>query len=204
MERLTVVAIILAAGQSKRMGSVNKLLMEIDGVPMVERVVAAVRTAGVNEIIVVTGFESDLIEQCLSGYDIEFIRNEDYEAGMGSSLAVGAKALAKEHFDCILVGLGDLPFLNPDAIGEVLEAFEQANGDRIVVPRFQGKRGHPVAFPICYRRDLAELKGDAGARALIEREGSRVLELDLADKGIIRDLDTKKSLDGLDLNGPSD
>ena len=96
MDSRTVVAIILAAGQSRRMGPVNKLLMVVEGVPMVERVMLAIQAAGVEKIIVVTGFESDRIEERLSGYDIEFARNEKFEAGMGSSLAVGAAALAEK------------------------------------------------------------------------------------------------------------
>ena len=187
---LRIAAIVLAAGQSKRMGLVNKLLMDIEGIPMVERVVSVIQAVGVEKTLVVTGYERDRIEQCLNGYDIEFVWNADYEAGMGTSLAAGAKALAQQRIDGILVCLGDLPYLEVDTMRKAMDCFYEAKSDKIVVPVFQGKRGHPVIFPVRYRPDLEGLKGDAGARALIEQEAGNLLELDLSDQGTIRDLDT--------------
>ncbi len=189
-ETLEIAAIVLAAGQSKRMGLANKLLMEIGGIPMARRVVSAIQASGVGKVVVVTGFESDRVEQCLIGYDIEIVWNENYEEGMGSSLAMGARALANKRFDGILVCLGDLPYLKADVINDVTRAFGEACGDNIVIPCFGGKRGHPVVFPFRYREDLEMSSGDAGARALIEREFESVVELDVADNGSIRDLDT--------------
>ena len=188
--QLKIAAIVLAAGQSRRMGPVNKLLMEIEGVPMVERVLLAIQAAGVEKTIVVTGFESDRIEERLSGYDVEFVWNENFEAGMGSSLAVGAAALAENRFDGILVCLGDLPYLKNDSIGKVIDAFKKAKGEKIVAPCFEGKRGHPVIFPSHYKKPLEGLQGDAGARALIQQEAQNLLELDLSEEGTIRDMDT--------------
>ena len=188
--QLKIAAIVLAAGQSRRMGPVNKLLMEIEGVPMVERVLLAIQAAGVEKTIVVTGFESDRIEERLSGYDVEFVWNENFEAGMGSSLAVGAAALAEDRFDGILVCLGDLPYLKKDSIGKVIDTFKKAKGEKIVAPCFEGKRGHPVIFPSHYKKPLEGLQGDAGARALIQQEAQNLLELDLSEEGTIRDMDT--------------
>jgi|TARA_B110000037_G_scaffold204689_1_gene248876 molybdenum cofactor cytidylyltransferase len=188
--QLKIAAIVLAAGQSRRMGPVNKLLMEIEGVPMVERVLLAIQAAGVEKTIVVTGFESDRIEERLSGYDVEFVWNENFEAGMGSSLAGGAAALAENRFDGILVCLGDLPYLKKDSIGKVIDAFKKAKGEKIVAPCFEGKRGHPVIFPSHYKKPLEGLQGDAGARALIQQEAQNLLELDLSEEGTIRDMDT--------------
>ena len=188
--QLKIAAIVLAAGQSRRMGPVNKLLMEIEGVPMVERVLLAIQAAGVEKTIVVAGFESDRIEERLSGYDVEFVWNENFEAGMGSSLAVGAAALAENRFDGILVCLGDLPYLKKDSIGKVIDAFKKAKGEKIVAPCFEGKRGHPVIFPSHYKKPLEGLQGDAGARALIQQEAQNLLELDLSEEGTIRDMDT--------------
>ena len=188
--QLKIAAIVLAAGQSRRMGPVNKLLMEIEGVPMVDRVLLAIQAAGVEKTIVETGFESDRIEERLSGYDVEFVWNENFEAGMGSSLAVGAAALAENRFDGILVCLGDLPYLKKDSIGKVIDAFKKAKGEKIVAPCFEGKRGHPVIFPSHYKKPLEGLQGDAGARALIQQEAQNLLELDLSEEGTIRDIDT--------------
>jgi|TARA_B110000467_G_scaffold156276_1_gene169582 molybdenum cofactor cytidylyltransferase len=188
--QLKIAAIVLAAGQSRRMGPVNKLLMEIEGVPMVERVLLAIQAAGVEKTIVVTGFESDRIEERLSGYDVEFVWNENFEAGMGSSLAGGAAALAENRFHGILVCLGDLPYLKKDSIGKVIDAFKKAKGEKIVAPCFEGKRGHPVIFPSHYKKPLEGLQGDAGARALIQQEAQNLLELDLSEEGTIRDMDT--------------
>ncbi len=187
---LRIAAIVLAAGQSKRMGAVNKLLMEVEGVPMIRRVVDAVRGGGVSEIFVVTGFERERIESCLQGSDVEFVFNENFEEGMGASLAAGAKAIGRDCVDGILVCLGDLPSLRAETVAWVVREFREAGGDRIVVPIYKNRRGHPIVFLVRYLSSLECLSGDVGAKELIRRERDCVLEVEVVDEGIIRDLDT--------------
>ena len=193
MDSLSVVAIILAAGQSRRMGPVNKLLMEIEGVPMVERVLLAIREGGVDDIYVVTGFERERIESCLGDESLNFVFNESYEEGMGSSLAKGAQAIESEAAAGILVCLGDLPYLGGGTVRELLDEFKKRGGERIVLPSYMGQSGHPIIFPIAYRESLGSLNGDVGAKALIRRERKNVVELEVGDESVIRDLDTNNA-----------
>ena len=106
-----IAAIVLAAGQSKRMGAANKVLLEIGGVPMIRKVIDSIESSGVSETLVVTGHERERVERSLSGCAVRFVFNNKYEDGMGTSLATGAKALSSESLAGILVCLGDLPRL---------------------------------------------------------------------------------------------
>lgn len=187
-----IAAIVLAAGESKRMGKVNKLLVEIDGVPIIKRVIDAIRGGGVNRIYVVTGFENKRVESCLSDERLTYIYNENFNQGMGTSLAVGVREIVVDDFDGILVCLSDLPRLNSEIVELLVREFYENGENKIVVPTFRGRRGHPVIFPKRYHKSLERLKGDEGARRLIQRES--VLEFESGDDSIIRDLDTLKDI----------
>lgn len=189
--QLKIAAIVLAAGQSKRMGPVNKLLMEIDGTPMVQRVVTAVREGGVDDICVVTGFERERIESCLRDQGLKFVFNGSYALGMGSSLAKGAQAIDDEGAAGILVCLGDLPHLGGDTVRELVDEFKKRGGECVLMPSYMGQRGHPIIFPVSYRESLGGSSGDIGAKALIRKEEKFIVELEVDDEGVIRDLDTR-------------
>lgn len=184
---MKLAAVILAAGQSKRFGKGNKLLYEIDGTSLVHRVLQAFEEVGLVETLVVLGHEARAISEALVDKNVKTVTNPEFEEGMGSSLAVGTRALEGLNLDGVLVCVGDLPDLKSTHVAMVIERFEEAFAEAIVVPRFQGTRGHPVCFPARCLPELAQLSGDQGARKLIAKE--KVVFLEMPDVACIRDMD---------------
>ncbi len=189
-------AIILAAGPSLRFGERNKLLVEVDGLPILERVVGAVTGGGADETVVVTGADHESIASLLYGYDVKLVQNESWPEGMGTSLVKGVRALESENCKGILLCLGDLPFLSTQMVRRVIEVFRQHGCKRILLPKVKGRRGHPVIFPASYQPELLQLMGDAGARSIINSTGKYLTEVEVDSFEIIRDIDTQSDLPG--------
>lgn len=183
-------AVVLAAGQSKRFGLENKLLHEVDGVPLLRRVLRCFEEVGLKEVWVVLGYESEEVSRVLIGTAAKTVVNSRFEEGMGTSLACGVGALGTEDIEGFLLCLGDLPHLTGRHVEKVVEAFCSEGGHKIIVPVFEDTRGHPVCLPARYRTDLARLSGDEGAKRLIERNSSVVRFLPMPDSGCIQDLDS--------------
>lgn len=193
MTHFRLATIILAAGQSKRMGSINKLLAPIDGRSMIERVVGVAVEANATDIYVVTGYESERIKSCLDGYVVNFAHNESYRLGMGTSIAEGVRALANQDYDGAMLLLGDLPYLKAETVRQVAETFAKYEGGKIVIPEYGGQPGHPVAFPETFFSELERLSGDQGAKGLRGKYRSSVVRIAVDDPGATRDLDTPSS-----------
>lgn len=181
--------VLLAAGESKRFGKENKLLYQIDGDSLLRRSLDAMLSVAPDDFVVVVGHQAEEIESLVRDRPVRCIRNARYREGMGTSLACGAAALNAQALDGVLVCLGDLPSLEARHAAAIVSRFVEIEADKIVVPRFRGKRGHPVCFPIRMVAELGKLSGDSGARDLILRNPRFVEFLEMPDDGCIRDLD---------------
>lgn len=186
---MRIVGILLAAGQGSRFGS-DKLLHPLaDGMPMA---LAALRNlqSACDATIAVLRPEQEALAGLLveAGAVIEFCT--DAKSGMGHSLAAGVRR-AKDA-DGWVIALGDMPFIQPRTIESVAQALRQ--GHSIVAPAYRGKRGHPVGFAAQWSGELGTLRGDRGARPLIDahRELLHVLAVD--DPGVCRDIDALADL----------
>ncbi len=184
-------AILLAAGFARRFGSQKLLARLPDGRCVVEAVTQNLFDAmGRSNVIAVVGEDAALIkvlEQCGS----EVTVNAEAESGMGSSIAAGIRA----SMDAAgwLIALGDMPQVSPQTISRVCETLESGAG--IVIPTFNGARGHPVAFAKDYRDELLALRGDQGARGVVAAaDPRRVVYLPVADSGVLADIDTPEDL----------
>lgn len=186
-------AIVLAAGQSRRMGSVNKLLAEIDGKPMLAHVVDAALASDASPVIIVTGHEPDRVKEALSGRDITFVHNPDYADGLSTSLRHGLSMLDRT-VDGAVVCLGDMPGITADHINQLIGAFNPDDGHVICVPTFKGKRGNPVLWHRRFFGPMSEVSGDVGARHLIGDNEDLLLEIPMDDNAILADLDTPEAL----------
>ena len=191
-----VAAVVLAAGRSRRMGEANKLLADIDGAPMVVRVVDALQAAAVAPIIVVTGHDAARVRAALAGRPVSFAHNPDHDQGMGTSLRAGVGALPG-HVDAALMCLGDMPRVGPAHIARLVAAFDPGRARAICVPVHQGKRGNPVLFDARFFADMDRLRGDVGARALLEAHGDMVHAVPMDDSGVLLDVDTAEALAAL-------
>ena len=190
-ERGQVAAVVLAAGRASRMGS-NKLVAVLDGEPVVRHTVRSVLASRAKPVLVVTGHEPEQVRAALDGLDVQFVHNPDYADGMSTSLRAGLSAAGQ--VDAALVCLGDMPRLQPGHFDTLIDAYFAGNPGDIVVPTFDRKRGNPVLWPRKFFADIAELAGDVGARALIDRYADQVRLVAINDSAILVDVDTPAAL----------
>lgn len=189
-------AIVLAAGESKRMPGANKLLCPVAGEPMVTRVVDAVLRAAVSDVVVVTGHEASALRAVLDGRSVSFAHNPDYREGMSSSLRAGITAL-QGRVDAALVCLGDMPWVGPETIRALVGAFDP-NDPRICVPIHNRKRGNPVLWPARFFEAMAQVTGDRGARRLLDEFAEEVFHVPVSDESVNLDIDTPDALEALE------
>jgi molybdenum cofactor cytidylyltransferase len=182
-------AIVLAAGQSRRMGLVNKLLEVIDGVPLIRRTVEAVQASKVGNIVVVTGHESEAVKTALSGLNVVFINNTNFEQGLSTSLDAGLAALSSADSG-VVVCLGDMPQIKPSHINALIDQFDPKQGRAIGVPVHLGKRGNPILWARRFFEAMTDISGDVGARHLIGMNADLVYEVEFEDTAVLTDLDT--------------
>jgi molybdenum cofactor cytidylyltransferase len=192
-----VSALVLAGGQSRRMGPLNKLLAPVDGVPMVLTTVRRILASGVDEVIVVTGYEADRVEAVLATESVRFAHNPHYDEGLSTSMSAGLATLDSE-VDAALICLGDMPRVTPRHVQRLLAAFDPVEGRTICVPTFNGKRGNPVLWDRRYFQDMREVRGDVGARHLIGEHGDAVCEVAMDDGGVLLDVDSPQALAALE------
>jgi molybdenum cofactor cytidylyltransferase len=188
-----VAALVLAAGQSRRMGRHNKLLALLDGKQMVTHVVDAALASKAAFVIVVTGHERDKVERAIGKRKVAWVHNPDYEEGLSTSLKAGLAALP-EDAEGVLVLLGDMPLIRADQLNRLINAFNPTEGRGIVVPTVRGKRGNPVLFATAMVSEMREIGGDVGARHLLGGHADEVFEIELDDEAALLDVDTPDAL----------
>jgi molybdenum cofactor cytidylyltransferase len=182
-----IAAVVLAAGSSRRMGR-PKLTLELGGKSLIERTVERAESAGLGEIVVVTGPETPSIKQALAGARARLVYNPDHLTGMAGSLRIGLQAVSPET-EAVVVLLGDQPFQDHTVIERLVETY-RSTGKPIVVPRYAGRRGNPVLFERTLFAELTLQEGDQGGRAVIEADPGRVATVDFETALPQRDLDT--------------
>lgn len=184
-------AVILAAGSSSRLGF-NKLCVKIDGQAVIRKTVELFM-AFADRIVVVTGHERERIEHELNGLPVLFAHNVNHSQGMSSSVKTALPHVTDT--DGILFHLGDKPFLTKLTIERTLEVFRE--GGAIVLPVFNGVRGHPVLVRSrLFLDEMATVEGDMGLRKLVERHADEVRTVE-GDEGAVFDIDSQEDIDKL-------
>ena len=191
--RARIAALILAAGQSRRMGAENKLLLEIDGKPMVRHVAERVLASAARPVTIVLGHQPDAVKAALDGLDVRFVENPDYADGLSSSLKTGLAAVP-ESADGAIVCLSDMPGVSPELIDRLIAGFNPVEGRAILAPTRGGRRGNPVLWARRFFDELMGLSGDTGAKHLIGTYGEFLTEIEAPDDGVLIDLDTPAAL----------
>jgi molybdenum cofactor cytidylyltransferase len=189
----TIAAVVLAAGQSRRMGGRNKLLEPIGGEAMVARVVRRVLESQCDRVVVVVGHEASRVRDCLRAFKVEIVENPDFAAGMSGSLRRGLEALG-DDVDAALVCLGDMPWVAGADIDRLIAAFSPGDGRAICAAAHRGQRGNPVLWGRQYFAAMRGLGGDAGARELLARFADAVCEVEIDNEGVLRDVDVPATL----------
>ena len=192
-----VCAIVLAAGRSRRMAPLNKLLVaDGKGLPMISRVVDNVRASRARPVIVVTGHERERVEEALAGRSVLFAHAEDYAEGLSASLQAGLRAVPPDA-EGILVCLGDMPLVTGPTLDRLIGAFDPEEGRAVVQPTFRGKQGNPMLWSREFLAEMLAISGDIGARHLAAKHADRLVEVEMADDAVLRDFDTTDALKAL-------
>ncbi len=188
-----IAALVLAAGQSRRMGTANKLLQPVAGKPMLTHALDAVQGADICTTVVVTGHETDAISPLLMGRDLLAVHNPNYADGLSTSLKAGLRALP-EGIDGVMVCLGDMPQVTAAHLNRLIAAFNPLEGRAIVIPTFEGQRGNPVLLSAEFLPAMQVLSGDQGAKPLITENTDRIAEVKMVDAAVLLDIDTPAKL----------
>jgi molybdenum cofactor cytidylyltransferase len=187
-------AVLLAAGRSQRYGADNKLLQEIGGEAIVRRAARTLLSAGLSPVVVVTGHEAARVGAVLEGLKVERVHNPDFAEGMGTSLAKGIAALQPHGVEAAVVALGDMPWVRPEHVRRLLEAYDPAAHRLVCVPVHGGKRGHPVLWSSRFFEEMKALGGDVGARELLALHAEVVHAVPIDDGAVRVDIDTPEEL----------
>ena len=190
---MTLVAIVLAAGQGSRFGS-QKLLVPIGDKPLVRLTVENALAAALAEVVVVVGCDAEQVRGSLTGLDVRFAENPHYADGMSTSVRAGIDALLPATSGALIV-LGDQPGVTPAIVGRLSEAL-RISRKPIVVPVYAGQRGNPVLFRSDIFPELDTIRGDQGARDLVLSDLRRVEFVDFPFEPP-GDVDTRKDYDAL-------
>lgn len=184
-----IAIVLLAAGQSRRMGPHNKLVMPLAGKPLVRRMVEMILAARPAQVVVVTGHEPAVVAAAVAGLPVTVTHNPRYADGLSTSLQAGLAAVAPD-MEGAMICLADMPSLTPEHLTKLMAGFDPAGGRAIGVPTHTGKRGNPVLWARELFVQMREVAGDVGAKALIGANESLVYEVEFGDTAVLTDLDT--------------
>jgi molybdenum cofactor cytidylyltransferase len=194
-----VIAIVLAAGKSSRMGR-NKMLADFHGMPMVSATLSKVLQSSVDHVVVVTGHQHELVAAEAAKLGVTTIYNPDYADGLSTSLVCGLRGAIAQRADAVIVCLADMPLVEGKLIDRLIAAYSPVEHRTIVVPTFMGQFGNPVLWGGEHFDRLLSLAGDQGARTLIEELKSEAVEIDAGNDSVLRDADTPAALQSLSLS----
>jgi len=197
--RMTVGAVLLAAGAGSRMGGRPKALLELGGVPLVLRQLIALSGAGVDEVAVVLGHHGEAIEAAVRPFPITLVRNPSPDDGQVSSVRLGLRALSP-RLDAIIVALADQPLIDAQDIVALISAFRRRGDASMVVPRVkradgEAVPGNPVMFDAALREEWLAGSADLACRKWRERNPARVHWLDTENQRYSVDVDTPEDLE---------
>jgi molybdenum cofactor cytidylyltransferase len=188
----SLTGVLLAAGAGSRFGGGKLLYPLADGTPIGLAALRNLRQA-LSRVVVVVRPGDVALADTFAGEGVPVIECAEAVDGMGHSLAAAVRA--EVHAPGWVVALGDMPRVSVHSIEAVIAALH--SGARIAMPTYHGKRGHPVGFAANYREELLALRGDAGARTVLQRHAAEVVSVEVDDPGILRDVDTAQDLEGL-------
>ena len=183
-------AILLAAGQSKRMNGENKLTKEIQGIPLIKHSVKSILASSIDELIIVLGHQKEIIEKLINKNEkIKFIFNKNFENGMASSIKTGLDNLS-EGTEAFFICLSDMPMVNHDIYNQLIKSKDKKE---IIIPTYKGQQGNPVLFSIILKKEIMTIQGDVGAKKILELYKKQSLNVETYDKCVLKDFNTKDS-----------
>lgn len=191
----TVVAVVLAAGTSSRYGAENKLLTELEGVPIVRQATETIRRSNVDTTAVVVGHDAEQVRATIDDCADVVVRNDRYEGGQDTSVERGVVAARERDADAVLFALGDMPQVDVESVNRLVAAYHDGVGDALAVAH-EGERGNPVLFDATHFPALSTVSGDIGGRQILLTNDDSAL-VETGDPGVLFDVDTPQHLEEL-------
>ncbi len=196
-----VVAVLLAAGRSTRMGGRNKLLLDWRGKPLVAHAADALLDTGLDRVIAVLGHQAEAVKAALGDRSLHLVENPNPARGLSTSLRRGLAALP-DGTDGVLVALGDMPGITAGMVRRLIAAFDPVEGRVICVPTLGGRRGNPVLFARRFVPEMMDVDGDVGARPVLAAHAHEITEVPMDDmdcaEAVHWDVDTPEAARGLE------
>ena len=187
-------AILLAAGQSKRMYGENKLAKKIQGIPLIKLSVKNILASSIDELIVILGYQKEIIEKIIDKNErIKFVFNGNFKSGMASSIKIGLNNLS-EKTEAFFICLGDMPMVNHDIYNQLIES---KDNKEIIVPTYKGHQGNPVLFDKSMKEKVLDIRGDVGAKKILELNKDKILNLEIDDQSITKGFNTQDDFSSL-------
>ncbi len=184
-----VSAVLLAAGESRRMGSDNKLMLPVGGVPLLRRSVLTLLASKLHEVVVVLGHEAEKAHALIRDLGVNVVYNRNYQEGQMSSVHCGIEALVRPC-EGIMTCLADQPLLTHEDIDLLIDVFSRRDRGSILVPTYQGRRGNPIVFAAAHRGEILAGGRNLGCKRLIERNADLVMTFESDNAHFVFDLDT--------------
>ena len=184
-------AILLAAGQSKRMNGKNKLIKKYNKKYLINHIIDTLIKSKVNKIIVVLGFQKSKVRKItVKNKKINFVFNKNYKSGMASSIKTGLKRISKKSIGFLIVQ-ADMPLISKKIVNTLCYAVRNSNKE-IVAPIYKRKMGNPIGFKRSMTRILNKTSGDSGAKKMIKRNKKKLGLIKVNSKSIFKDFNTKR------------
>lgn len=189
-----VVAVVLAAGSSARMGR-TKLMLSTMGRPMLQCVLDTLRKTKLEGVVVVLGASEGEVRRSIRFQEEKVVVNVRYAEGMSASLKAGIASVEKGT-DAVLVVLGDMPLLSAATVDRLIGAYKRSK-NKVVVPTYHGRRGNPVIIDKSLFTEVMKLGGDVGAKAVVAANRASTLEVPVEDIGTVVDVDRMADYEAL-------
>ena len=181
-------AILLTAGQSKRMDGENKLTKEIQGTPLIKHTVKNILASSIDELIVVLGYQKETIEKIIDKNEkVKFVFNKNFENGMTFSIKTGLNHLS-EKTEAFFICLGDMPMVNKKIYNHLISCRKKKD---IIVPTYNNIQGNPILFSKSMKPSIITIKGDIGAKKILKLNKGKMLKVKMDDINITKDFNTK-------------
>ena len=184
-------AILLAAGQSQRMGGDNKLIKKYNKKYLINHIIGTLIKSKVNKIIVVLGFQSSKVRRIIvKNKKINFVFNKNYKSGMASSIKTGLKRVSKKNIGFLIVQ-ADMPLISKKIINSLCHGIRKKNKE-IIAPIHKRNIGNPIGFKSSMIKILNKTKGDSGAKKIIKRNKKNLSLIRVNSKSIFKNFNTQK------------
>ena len=192
-------SILLAAGESKRMESENKLVKEVNGIPILKYAVKNILGSSIDELIIVLGHEKEIIESIIEkNRKIKFVYNKNYKNGVTSSIRTGLEFISKKT-EAFFICLGDMPNVNQNIYNKLIKARYSYNKKlktnlkkEIIIPTYNSQEGNPLLFSKFMKKKFLNIKEDFESEKIIKLNREKVLNVPFKNDGVVLDFNTQE------------